>query len=71
MRKYIGKTGETTHTIDETRIASVYVKICGLLYEKIKLLELPAVQGPTARYMAKVIYRTPNSKEVPVSDPRT
>ncbi|OBT60115.1 hypothetical protein VE03_10267 [Pseudogymnoascus sp. 23342-1-I1] len=66
MRKYIGKTGETTHTIDETRIASVYVKICGLLYET-----LPAVQGPTARYMTKVIYWTSNSKEVPVSDPRT
>jgi hypothetical protein len=71
MRKYIDTTGETAHVLDETHIASVYTWVCGTLYEKIKLVELPAIQGPTARFMAKVLQRPANSKEVPLTDART
>lgn len=71
IKRYIHKTGETTHVIDETRFASVYSSVCGFLHERIKLSELPAIQSPTARFMAKVMYRTPISKEVPLSDAKT
>lgn len=57
MRRYILKTGETLHVIDETVLMSTYREIMGDLYRKVKFTDLPAVNSPSASFMATTFMR--------------
>ena len=46
MRRYILKTGESMHVIDESILISTYREVVGDLYRKIKFTDLPAVSRP-------------------------
>jgi hypothetical protein len=57
MRRYILKTGESMHVIDENILMSTYREIVGDLYRKIKFTDLPAVSSPSASFMATTFSR--------------
>lgn len=70
MKKYIQKTGETGHIIDETIIMKTYSRIVGDLYHRVKFADLPAVQSHEVALLSKMFSRN-NKNEVPESTPTT
>ncbi|NJR31469.1 hypothetical protein HC762_01745 [bacterium] len=61
MRRYILKTGESMHVIDENTLMSTYREIVSDLYRKIKLTDVPAVSSPSASFMATTFSRPDRS----------
>jgi len=57
MRRYILKTGESMHVVDESVLMSTYKEIVGDLYRKIKFADLPAGSSPSASFMATTFVR--------------
>ncbi|KAG5979605.1 hypothetical protein E4U55_004984 [Claviceps digitariae] len=70
MRRYMDRTGDSEHTLDEMLIMETCTKIVGPLYERIKYGELPAVDSPEAAFLSQLLSRS-SQDEVPQSDPST
>ena len=66
MRRYILKTGESMHVVDESVLMSTYREIVSDLYRKVKFTDLPAVNSPSASFMATTFCR-PDKNTLPTS----
>jgi len=65
-RYYMTKRPSSMVMLDETKVASVYTKICPVLYEVVMSKPLPKVTDSTTKYLSKTIARMEKG-EVPMS----